>query len=52
MRHTDHDLVRAILGREPDRFVQHRHHHVEAFDRELLLAEECAPQVLLERLDA
>ena len=51
VRHADHDLVRAVLGGELDRLVEHRHHHVQALDRELLLAEEGAAQVLLERLD-
>ena len=48
--HPDHDLVRAVLRRELDRLVEHRHHHVEAFDRELLLAEERTTEVLLECL--
>ena len=51
VRHADHDLVRAGLGGELDRLVEHRHHHVEPLDRELLLAEERAAQVLLEALD-
>ena len=48
MGHPDHDLVRAGLGGELDRLVEHRDHHVEALERELLLAEEGAAQVLLE----
>ena len=40
-----------VLGGELDRLVEHRHHHVEALDRELLLAEERAAQVVLEALD-
>ena len=52
MRHPDHDLVGTGPGGDLDRLVEHRHHRVEAFDRELLLAEERAAEVLLERLDA
>ena len=48
MRHPDHDLVRACICGELDRLVEHRHHRVEPFERELLLAEEGAAQVLLE----
>ena len=51
VRHPDHDLVRARLGGERDRLVEHRHHHVEALDRELLLAEEGPAKVALEALD-
>ncbi len=51
VRHPDHDLVRAGVRTELDRLVEHRHHHVEAFDRELLLAEEGAAQVALHPLD-
>ena len=51
MRHADHDLVRARVGGELDRLVEHRHHHVEPLDRELLLAEERAAEVLLHPLD-
>ena len=51
VRHADHDLVGARLGRELDRLVEHRDHRVQALDRELLLAEEGPPQVLLEALD-
>ena len=51
VRHADHDLVRARRGRQLDRLVEHRHHHVEPLERELLLAEERAAQVLLEALD-
>ena len=46
--HADHDLVRAGAGGDLDRLVEHRHHRVEAFERELLLAEEGAAEVLLE----
>ncbi len=50
MRHAHHDLVGARARGDPDRLVEHRHEHVEPLDRELLLPEERAPQVLLERL--
>ena len=50
MRHPDHDLMRACIGGELDRLVEHRHHRVEPFERELLLAEERSTQVLLEPL--
>ena len=40
MRHAHHDLVRAVLRGELDRLVEHRDHHVEPFERELLLPEE------------
>ena len=52
VRHADHDLVRAGVGGDLDRLVEHRHHRVEALDRELLLAEERAAEVLLEAFDA
>ena len=51
MRHADHDLVGAALGGEADRLVEHRHEDVHPLQRELLLAEERASQVLLEALD-
>ncbi len=51
MRHADHGLVSPVLGCELDRLVEHRHENVETLDRELLLAQEGAPEVLLERLD-
>ena len=50
VRHADHDLVRPRLRGELDRLVEHRHHHVEPLDRELLLAEERAAQVPLHPL--
>ena len=52
MGHSDHDLVRAGLGGEIDRLVEHRNHHVQPFERELLLTEERAAEVLLEALGA
>ena len=51
MRHSDDDLVRAGLDPEPDRLVEHRNHHVEPLDRELLLPEKRALEVVLEALD-
>ena len=45
--HPDQDLVRAVLGRELDRGVEHRDERVEPLDRELLLAEERAVEVAL-----
>ena len=51
MRHPEHDLVGAVRGGELDRLVEHRDHHVEALDGELLLPEEGAPQVALHPLD-
>ncbi len=51
MGDPDQHLVRAGLGSELDGLVEHRHEHVEAFDRELLLADERAPEIRLEGLD-
>ena len=51
MGHPDHDLVRAGVGAELDRLVEHRDQGVEAFQGELLLPEERPAQVLLEALD-
>ena len=45
------DLVRARFGGELDRLVEHRDHHVEALERELLLAEEALAQEPLHPLD-
>ena len=47
MRHSEHDLVGAVPRSEVDRLVEHRDHHVEALDGELLLPEERAPQEAL-----
>jgi hypothetical protein len=49
--HADDDFVGARLGADLDRLVEHRDHHVEAFDRELLLPEKLALEVVLEALD-
>ena len=46
----EHDLVRARLGGELDRLVEHRDHHVEPLERELLLAEEALAQEALHPL--
>ena len=51
VRHAEDDVVGAVGRRELDRLVQHRNHHVEALDRELLLAEEGPAEVALEPLD-
>ena len=51
MRHADHDLVGPAFGGEPDRLVEHRDEDVDPLERELLLAEERAPEVLLEAFD-
>ena len=53
VRHPDDDLVRAGVGGEVDRLVEHRDEDVEPLDRELLLAEERPVEELLEpfRLD-
>ena len=53
VRHPDDDLVRAGVGGEVDRLVEHRYEDVEPLDRELLLAEERPVEELLEafRLD-
>ena len=48
---ADEHLVRAAGGSQLDGLVEHRHQHVEPLDRELLLTDEGAPQVRLERLD-
>ena len=52
VRHADDGLGDAGLRCQHDHLVEHQHHDVEALDRELLLAEERAVQVVLERLDA
>ena len=51
VRHAHHDVVRAGLGGELDRLVEHRDHHVEPLERELLLAEEALPQEPLHAVD-
>ena len=49
--HAHHDLVGSGLRRELDRVVEHRDHHVEPFERELLLPEEALAQEPLHALD-
>ena len=49
--HADDDLLGALPGRELDHLVEHRDRHVEALDRELLLAEVGAVHEALERVD-
>ena len=49
--HAHHDLVRSRLRRELDRVVEHRDHHVEPLERELLLPEEPLAQEPLHALD-
>ncbi len=51
VRHPDHDLLAAVRRREADQFVDHRHGHVEALDRELVLAEIGLVHEALERVD-
>ena len=48
VRHPDDHVVGAVESGELDRLVEHRHHHVEALDGELLLAEERTTEVALE----
>ena len=50
VRHAENHLARAGSGRARHRLVEHRHEHVHALDRELLLAEERLVQVALQRL--
>ncbi len=38
VRHADHDFVGTVAGTKVHQLVNHRHCHVEALDRELLLA--------------
>ncbi len=51
VRHAEHDFVGPAPRGELDRLVEHRDHHVEALDGELLLPEERAPQVALHPFD-
>ena len=47
--HAGHDLACSVLFRgELEGEVEHRDHHVEPFDRELLLPEERLAEVALE----
>ena len=51
MGDPDEDLVRSASRGELDGLVEHRHEDVEPFDGELLLPDERATEVRLERLD-
>src|SRR6185503_9331717 len=48
---SDEDLVRAASRRELHCLVEHRDEDVQALDRELLLTDEGATEIGLERLD-
>ena len=48
--HAGDDLVCSVLRGQLEREVEHRNHHVEPFDRELLLPEERLAEVALESL--
>ena len=50
MRHPQDNFVSARFGGELDRLVEHRDHHVEALERELLLPEEALAQETLHPL--
>ena len=49
--HPDHDLLGAVLARQGRDLVEHRHGHVEALDREHLLAQVGLLQEALELED-
>ena len=49
--HADHDLVAAVGGGQLDQLVEHRHRHVQALDRELVLAEVGLVHEPLQRVD-
>ena len=49
--HPDDDLLGAAGRRQLDQLVEHRHRHVEALDRELVLAEVGLVHEALERVD-
>ncbi len=51
VRHAEHDGLRAVLGEQRDELLEHRHHHVEPFDREGLLRHELLAEIALHRLD-
>ena len=50
--HADDDLVRAFGAGQLDQLVEHRDRHVEALDRELLLAEIGLVHEALEGVDS
>ena len=49
--HADHDLARAAGGGQLGQLVEHRHRHVQALDRELLLAQVGLVHEALEGVD-
>ncbi len=49
--HPDDDLAGAARARELDELVDHRHGHIQALDRELLLAQVGLVHEALERVD-
>ena len=51
VRHADDDLLPAVRRRQLDQLVEHRHGHVEALDRELVLAEVGLVHEALQRVD-
>ena len=51
VRHPEHDLTRAGVGAACDRFVEHRHERVDAFDREALHAHVRASEESLQTVD-
>ena len=51
VRHPDDDLARALRGGQLDHLVEHRDRHVQALDRELLLAQVGLVHEALERVD-
>src|SRR5256885_2222152 len=51
VRHADHDLAGAVGRGELDELVEHRHRHVEALDRELLLTQVGLVHEALEGVD-
>ncbi len=51
VRHPDHHLARALVGRVAEDHVEHRHHGIEALDAESLLAQVRSVEEPLQRLD-
>ncbi len=49
--HPDHNLLRAVGGGEADHLVEHRHGHIDALDRKLMLTEVGLVHEALERVD-
>ena len=52
MRHAEHGVGDAVLGEHVEHLLEHRHHDVEPFARERLLAEERLAHVAIEGFDA